>query len=242
MAKYSELKVKNNVLKSGVHHMTSDYKTRNKNRPNHNGIDLTSMNEKHTGLTLDEIVAIEDGVVLNTSYDSKSGYYVFIKHLSNMKSFYCHLAKKSFAVKKGQHVKAGDVIGMMGATGSAKGGHLHLGIRTVDNVHQDPLPYLKGTKSLVEYVKGTYEVLDPRYVRTGPGTEYSIKKVKDLTEDGKKNATSTKPTADAQYKKGTRFTARKLVLSKNGAIWAETPSGYVCVESAKDTQYCKKVK
>lgn len=242
MVKYSELKVKNSVLKSGVHHVTSDYKTRNKKRPNHNGIDFTSLNEKHTKMTLDDIVAIEDGVVVNVSYDSKSGYYVFIKHLSNMKSFYCHLQKKSIPVKKGQQVKAGDVIGYMGDSGSAKGGHLHLGIRTVKNVHQDPLPYLEGTKSLIEYVKGTYEVVSPRYVRTGPGTEYSIKKVKDLTKDGQKNATSKKPNADAQYKEGTRFTAYELVLAKNGSIWSRTPSGYVCVESAKDVQYCKKVK
>lgn len=242
MTKYSELKVKNNVLQSGVHHMTSDYKTRNKKRPNHNGIDFTSMNKEHTKMTLDNIVAIEDGVVTSVSYDIKSGYYVFIKHLSNMKSFYCHMEKGSIVVKKGQQVKAGDVIGYMGATGSAKGGHLHLGIRTVKNVHKDPLPYLKGTKSLIEYIKGTYQVISPRYVRTGPGTEYPIKKVKDLTADGKKNATSKKANADAQYKKGTKFTAYEMVLGKNGSIWSKTPSGYVCVESSKGVAYCKKIK
>lgn len=242
MTKYSELEVKNKVLKSGVHHITSDYKTRNKKRPGHNGIDLTSMNKSHTGLTLDYIVAIDDGVVLNVSYDSVSGHYVFIKHLSNLKSFYCHMKKGSIQVKKGQQVKAGDVIGYMGKTGCATGAHLHIGVRTVDNKHQDPLPYLQGTKSLVAYTKGTYEVVDPRYVRTGPGTEYAIKKVKDLTADGKKNATSKKPNDKAQYKKGTIFTAREIVLSKNGAVWSKTPSGYVCLESAKGKSYCKKVK
>lgn len=235
---YKEIKnVKNDVLKNGVHLLTSDYKTRNKKRPNHNGMDMIGKKS-----SLDYIVSDDDGVVLNVSYDSISGYYVFIKHLSNLKSFYCHMKKGSIKVKKGQYVKKGDVIGYMGATGTVSGAHLHYGVRTVNNVHQDPLPYLQGTKTFTEYTKGTYEVLNPRYVRTGPGTEYPIKKVKDLTADGQKNATSKKPNANAQYKKDTRFTARTIELAKSGSIWAKTPSGYVCIESAKDVQYCKEVK
>lgn len=90
------------------------------------------------------------------------------------------------------------------------------------------------------YPKGTYTIVSPRYVRTGPGTEYSIKKVSQLTADGKKNATSTKATANAQYKKGTKFTAKEVMYAKNGGIWAKTPSGYVCLESCKGTTYVKK--
>lgn len=97
-------------------------------------------------------------------------------------------------------------------------------------------------QTIDKYSKGTYEVLSPRYVRTGAGTEHSIKKVKELTKDGQKNVINTKPTANAQYKKGTKFTALEVVYAKNKSIWAKTPSGYVCLESSKGTVYCKKSK
>lgn len=90
------------------------------------------------------------------------------------------------------------------------------------------------------YPKGVYEVVSPRYVRTGPGTEHPIKKVSELSKDGQKNAVDTKLTADAQYKKGTRFDVLEVVYAKNGGIWAKTPSGYICLESCKGTTYVKK--
>lgn len=33
----------------------------------------------------------------------------------------------------------------------------------------------------------------------------------------------------AAYKKGTRFTAKKIVKIGDDEYWAETPSGYVCM-------------
>ena len=90
-------------------------------------------------------------------------------------------------------------------------------------------------------ITGDYKVISPRYVRTGAGTEYPIKKVKDLTKDGQKNCTSTNKNAKAQYKSGTIFTNQKSVKASNGSIWAKTPSGYVCLISAKGTMYCIKV-
>ena len=90
-------------------------------------------------------------------------------------------------------------------------------------------------------VKGDYKVISPRYVRTGAGTEYPIKKVKDLTKDGQKHCTSKNPNAKAQYQSGTIFTNQKSVKASNGSIWAKTPSGYVCLTSSKGTMYCSKV-
>lgn len=89
--------------------------------------------------------------------------------------------------------------------------------------------------------EGDYKVLSPRYVRKGAGTEYPIKKVKDLTKDGQKNCTSSNKNAKAQYKSGTIFTNQKSVKASNGSIWAKTPSGYVCLISSKGTMYCSKV-
>lgn len=85
-----------------------------------------------------------------------------------------------------------------------------------------------------------YETLGDMYVRYGAGTNYGVKRVKELTEDGKCHATSTDPYAPAIYKKGTRFTCYELVDLGKG-IWARTPSGYVCVIGKSGTVYCKEV-
>lgn len=76
------------------------------------------------------------------------------------------------------------------------------------------------------------------YVRSGAGTNHGIKLVKQLTSDGKKNATSTNPNAYAVYKKGTIFTALEIIQNKYGT-WAKTPSGFVCIKGASGKYYCE---
>lgn len=87
------------------------------------------------------------------------------------------------------------------------------------------------------YTKGNYVTLTAMKVRTGAGTGYRQKKVKELTPDGKKNATSTNLNANAVYKSGTVFTALEII--NNNGVWAKTPSGYICIKDSKQT-YCKK--
>ena len=86
-----------------------------------------------------------------------------------------------------------------------------------------------------------YECLGDMYVRWGASYNAGIKLVKDLTEDGKKNATSSNPDSLAAYKKGTRFTCYEIVNIGKGD-WAITPSGYVCIKGESGTVYCKEVK
>ena len=86
-----------------------------------------------------------------------------------------------------------------------------------------------------------YETLGDMYVRWDASYNAGVKLVKDLTEDGKKNATSDNPNAYAVYKKGTKFTCYELVDLGKG-IWARTPSGYVCVIGKSGTVYCEEVK
>lgn len=86
-----------------------------------------------------------------------------------------------------------------------------------------------------------YETLGDMYVRYGAGTNYGVKRVSELTEDGKKHATSSDPNAPAIYKKGTRFTCYELVDLGKG-LWARTPSGYVCVIGKSGTVYSVEVK
>jgi len=137
------IEVKNNVLKKGVHNVTSDYKSRNPKRKNHNGIDLVS--RKNGMNTTDYIVAIEDGIVTISTYSSSAGYYVEIKHDNGYKTRYLHMKKGTLKVKKGDKVTKGQVLGYMGNTGNSDGAHLHFDVNNGKS-YVDPLPYLQGTK------------------------------------------------------------------------------------------------
>lgn len=60
-----------------------------------------------------------------------------------------------------------------------------------------------------------------------------IKKVKDLTSDGKSHATTTSLYANAVLKAGTRVTVKKVFTDKNGYIWVLIPSGWILAYSKK---------
>ena len=233
------IEVKNNVLSKGIHYVTSDYKTRNASRPTHSGIDMVSYNDNHT--TTDYIICVYDGIVTKNEYaDKGAGYYVEVRHPNGTVSRYLHMKKGSIKVKVGKTIKKGDVIGYMGNSGNSRGAHLHFGIN-VNNQVVDPYPYLLDDSLFIntEYTKGLYECNYNMYVRSGAGTNYAPKKVKDLTEDGKKHATSTNPEADALYKKGTRFDVLEIQVNGN-EIWGKGYSGWICLK--KETEYCTKVK
>lgn len=93
-------------------------------------------------------------------------------------------------------------------------------------------------KPKATYTTGNYVTLSDMKVRAGAGTDCRWKKVKELTADGKKNATSKNLNANAVYKKGTVFTALQII-NKNG-VWAKTPSGYICIKGTSGKVYCKK--
>lgn len=94
-------------------------------------------------------------------------------------------------------------------------------------------------KPTTTYTVGDYKCLDDMNIRTGPGTGYRRKKVKEITADGKKHAVNKNANAYAVYKKGTVFTALKIEKDKKGHIWGKSPSGYICIKGS--TTYCKKV-
>ncbi len=92
------------------------------------------------------ISAIADGVVsVARNYEPDLGTEVVIDHVingQNVQSVYGHMELGSIAVRVGQRVKVGQLVGKVGQTGVATGPHLHLEI-LVNGTLVDPFAWLK---------------------------------------------------------------------------------------------------
>ena len=81
------------------------------------------------------VVASGKGRVIKSTYDRFNGHHVFIQHGDRYVTKYLHFSKRK--VKKGEIVKQGQVIGLLGSTGMSSGPHLHYEF-LVDGVHRNP--------------------------------------------------------------------------------------------------------
>jgi murein DD-endopeptidase MepM/ murein hydrolase activator NlpD len=97
----------------------------------HLGFDLAKL--QHS-----PIPASNDGKVLWAEDLGIYGNCVVIDHGFGLQSFYGHMSE--FAVKKGDTVKKGQIIGKTGSTGLAGGDHLHFGMQ-VDGVQINPVDW-----------------------------------------------------------------------------------------------------
>ena len=100
----------------------------------HEGIDIQA--KKRT-----PVVACADGIVTRVADNNLGGKVVFLRpNGKNINLYYAHLDEQ--LVISGQRVKEGDVVGLVGNTGNAKGTvpHLHFGIYA--NGAIDPLPFI----------------------------------------------------------------------------------------------------
>ena len=85
------------------------------------------------------IHAAKGGKVIYAGKERGYGNIVIIKHLDNVITKYAHASK--LLVKKGDFVKQGDVIALVGSTGRSTGPHLHFEVR-LHNKAVNPLKYL----------------------------------------------------------------------------------------------------
>jgi murein DD-endopeptidase MepM/ murein hydrolase activator NlpD len=98
----------------------------------HKGIDISSRMKV-------PIVATADGIVSSIASDHGYGRNLFIKHGYGLVTRYAHLEKA--LVKKGQYVKRGETVALVGSTGKSTGPHLHYEVH-LNRVPVNPLRYI----------------------------------------------------------------------------------------------------
>lgn len=86
------------------------------------------------------IVATRAGTIKWATWDNSAGFYVGIDHGDGFQSIYMHMTH--YIVSKGQEVKAGQVIGYVGSTGTSTGPHLHFGIK-YNGSYVNPANYIR---------------------------------------------------------------------------------------------------
>jgi len=87
-----------------------------------------------------DVLASNDGVVRLTVDHIFSGRGIYVDHGLGLYSMYFHLS--DVLVKEGDLIKAGQVIGKVGATGRATGPHLHWGMK-VNGARVNPYAMLE---------------------------------------------------------------------------------------------------
>jgi len=110
----------------------------------HDGIDLTAPRGT-------KIYATADGVVTQAEYTTGGyGKKIMIDHGYGYRTLYGHCSK--ILVERGQKVKWGEVIGLVGNTGLSTTSHLHYEV-WVNNRPVDPINYYTNDLSPDEYEK-----------------------------------------------------------------------------------------
>ncbi|HDQ40184.1 MAG TPA: M23 family metallopeptidase [Desulfonatronum sp.] len=105
---------------------------------------FTDRREFHKGLDIagpigTPVYATAKGLVISSEKDGAYGLTVTIDHGSGIITNYAHL--HSIAVKNGQNVSRGELLGYMGNTGRTTGPHLHYEVR-LNGIPVDPLRYI----------------------------------------------------------------------------------------------------
>lgn len=114
------------------------------------------------------VKAAADGIVAVAGWQDGYGNVIFLEHQGSYSTVYGHLSSFAKGLKKGQHVRQGDIIGHVGSTGMATGPHLHYEFR-FKGVQRDPLKVAMPTANPVsprqmsafyEYTKSSMARLD----------------------------------------------------------------------------------
>lgn len=99
---------------------------------------------RHTGIDIgadwgSSILATRDGNVSFSGVLDGYGNYIILDHGNGVQTAYGHCSK--LLVSKGDNVKQGDTIALVGSTGNSTGPHLHFEVK-IDNEFINPLDYV----------------------------------------------------------------------------------------------------
>ncbi len=155
----------------------------------HSGLDL----DLETG---DNVHAAFEGMVRISQYHSSYGNVVVVRHNNGLETLYAHLSQRK--VKPGDHVEAGDVLGLGGNTGRSYGSHLHFEVRYMGDAIDPNLIIDPANRSLRdwEFVLNKkhfeYKSIDPKAIEARKiGKKYHVvKKGETLSGIARKHKTS----------------------------------------------------
>ncbi|MDG5472370.1 peptidoglycan DD-metalloendopeptidase family protein [Jeotgalibacillus sp. ET6] len=99
----------------------------------HKGIDIAQPDDY-------TIKTVDNGTVISAGNEGDYGNKVVVDHNNGLRTIYAHLDK--IHVKKGQIVKQGESLGIMGDTGFSTGIHLHFEVYSNGKL-QNPMDYLE---------------------------------------------------------------------------------------------------
>lgn len=102
-----------------------------KKQKNHHGVDYAAPRGT-------PIKAAGDGKLLYVGRKGGYGKTVIIQHGGKYSTLYAHMSRIKPGMRRGKHVRQGQVIGYVGSTGRSTGPHLHYEFR-VNGVHRNPL-------------------------------------------------------------------------------------------------------
>ncbi len=97
----------------------------------HRGVDIAAREGE-------PVMAAEDGVVTFVGWDSYFGHKIEIAHGARYTTMYGHNGK--LLVRAGDRVRRGQIIALVGSTGTSSGPHLHYELR-IDGKPVDPANY-----------------------------------------------------------------------------------------------------
>jgi len=103
---------------------------------------ITGEEGVHTGMDIgaaegDPIYAAFYGTVAETGEGKEYGNYVIIDHAGGLRTLYAHC--QEIIAEEGMVLRPGDVIALVGSTGSSTGPHLHFEVR-LNGMRCDPAP------------------------------------------------------------------------------------------------------
>ncbi|MBN2185330.1 MAG: M23 family metallopeptidase [Candidatus Krumholzibacteriota bacterium] len=85
------------------------------------------------------VMSSANGMITMAKKNGSMGLTVEVNHGNGFMTKYAHLSK--ILVKRGQRIKRGEIIGLVGNSGRSTGPHLHYEV-TFRKTHRDPLQYI----------------------------------------------------------------------------------------------------